>query len=142
MTKYSNVFFLYAVFILMFVCASQAKLRKEGSGIMTWYSFEDNASTIGSFDNTLKPFASVAVKSGGRIRMRSKLYIPKLRGFPIGNGKRHNGWVRVDDVCKGSACRYLDLYVGTNKQRDLYRKWMRARCACDPDQLMIVAYRM
>jgi hypothetical protein len=128
------------VYCVMFACSSQAKLHTRGRGIMTWYSFEDNESTVGSFDNKLKPFVSVARSHSSRVPLHARLFIPKLKGFPMGNGKRHDGWVRVDDECRGSGCKYLDLYVGSNAQRDRYRKWMRSRCKCDPDQLNVIAY--
>ena len=130
------------VYLIMFVCASQAKPRKQGSGVMTWYSFEDNESIFGSFDNKLKTFISVARSHDSGVPLRAKLFIPVLKGFPMGGGKLHSGWVRVDDDCRGSGCKYLDLYVGTNSQRDRYRKWMRARCKCDPDQLHVRSYEL
>lgn len=118
---------------------TQAECRK-ARGIMTWYSFEDNEGNIGSFDNKLTVFKSVARSKGSNLRLRAKVFIPLLKGFPMGNGKIHDGYVRVHDDCRGSGCKYLDLYVGNNSQRDRYRKWMSRRCKCDADQLKITAY--
>ena len=109
-------------------------------GVMTWYSFENNDSNTGSFDNTLTPFKSVARSHDSHVPLRTKVFIPLLKGFPLDNGKKHDGYVRVDDDCRGDGCKYLDLYVGSNAQRDRYRKWMSAKCDCDADQLKIIAH--
>jgi len=108
---------------------------------MTWYSYDDNNSNVGSFDNKLIPFKSVAMtRKNGEPKLKQKLFIPKLKGFPMGGGNVHDGWVRVDDECLGGGCRFLDMYVGSNKQRDSYRRWMKAKHRTDPDQLPIIAY--
>lgn len=70
----------------MFACSSQAKLHTRGRGIMTWYSFEDNGSSVGSFDNKLKTFVSVARSHNSRVPLHARLFIPKLKGFPMENG--------------------------------------------------------
>jgi hypothetical protein len=124
----------------MLLLASQGNAASRPvRGVMTWYSFEDNESNIGSFDNTLVAFKSVARSHGSSLRPRDKVYIPLLKGFPLHNGKKHGGWVRVDDECRGNACKFLDLYVGSEIQKERYRKWMRQKCSCDPDQLHIIA---
>lgn len=138
MPKYS---LLLVVVLFALVSHGESAHRMAGRGIMTWYSHADNSNNIGSFDNKLVPFKSVAMtRKNGKPKLREKLYIPKLKGFPLGNGKVHDGWVRVDDECLGSGCKFLDIYVGSNAQRDRYRKWMRGKHKTDPDQLPIVAY--
>lgn len=126
-------------FIVIFALVTQGESKKN-RGIMTWYSFTDNKSNIGSFDNTLVVFKSVARSRDSNVPLRTKIFIPLLKGFPMGNGKIHDGYVRVDDDCRGGGCKYLDLYVGSNAQRDRYRKWMSAKCRCDADQLKITAF--
>lgn len=135
--------FLLFSFSIACACAKQScnddvpRYKEVGSGIMTWYSFEDNQNSIGSNDNPLELFVSVAVRDNSNIPFRKRLFIPCLRGFRIGRDT-HDGWVRVDDVCKGSRCEFLDVYVGSQKER--YRDWMRSNCACDPDQVRVTAY--
>ncbi len=129
----------FICYLVIFALVIQGESKKTG-GIMTWYSFEDNESSMGSFDNKLIVFKSVARSRNSNVPLRTKIYIPLLKGFPMNNGKLHDGYVRVDDDCRGDGCKYLDLYVGSNAQRDRYRKWMSHRCKCDADQLKITAF--
>lgn len=125
-------------YLVIFALVSQGECKKT-DGIMTWYSYEDNESNMGSFDNKLLVFKSVARSHDSHIPLHTKVYIPLLKGFPMNNGQLHDGYVRVDDDCRGGGCKYLDLYVGSNAQRDRYRKWMSHRCNCDADLLKITA---
>ena len=113
--------------------------KKCTRGVMTWYSREDNESNIGSFDNVLVPYKSAATIKG-MMPLRAKVYVARLKGFPLGNGAVHDGWVRIVDECRGSGCRMLDLYVGSNAQRARYQAWMRKRVK-DPDVPVVVACR-
>ena len=126
-------------YFVMFALVSQAESRT-ARGIMTWYSFENNESNTGSFDNKLVVYKSVARSHDTNLPLRAKVFIPLLKGFPMGNGKIHDGFVYVHDDCKGEGCKYLDLYVGSNAQQERYRKWMSKKCHCDADQLKIVAH--
>jgi hypothetical protein len=136
-----------AIFCIMFLAVSaeiSARPVKKlaGKGVMTWYSREDNESNIGNRDNTLVPFRSVAIPSGGRgkIKVGDTLFVPKLRGLRIGNGKTHDGKVRVEDVCAGGGCKFLDLYVGSNAQRRHYQHAMGHHAHTDADVLEVTAY--
>lgn len=135
MRSSSKIIFYFAISAIMI----QADCKKT-RGIMTWYSYENNESNTGSFDNKLVVFKSVARSHDSNIPLHTKVFIPLLKGFPMNNGKLHDGYVRVDDDCRGGGCKYLDLYVGSNAQRDRYRKWMSAKCQCDADQLEITAF--
>lgn len=129
--------------VLIGLLATSANARRfAGRGIATWYSREDNDSNVGSHDNRLIPFRSVAVSaaSGHSIKVGDRLYIPQLRGLPLGGGKVHDGLVRVDDTCAGGGCKFLDVYVGSNAQRDHYRHAMTHHAHADADQLPIQAY--
>ena len=102
---------------------------------------DDNDSNIGSKDNTLRVFKSVATNPASKIPHGTRIHIPALRGLPLGKGLWHDGWVHVDDTCRGKPCQFLDIYVGSNKQRDMYRAWMRKRYAPrDPDMFPVTAY--
>lgn len=134
---------LSRVFILTMLATSiRAKpSQKTIRGIMTWYSTEDNNSNIGAYDNTLVPFRSVARHKGSSLRYKTRLYIPLLKGFPLGKGHGvHDGWVRVEDECHAASCKMLDIYVGSNEARDRYRTWMAGRRHVkDPDQMHVTA---
>lgn len=132
--------FVLLAFVILFSSPIQGK-RRRFTGKMTWYSRDDNDSKIGSKDNVLNVFRSVATNPDSRIPFGTKLYIPALRGLPMGKGHRHDGWVRVDDTCRGGPCQFLDLYVGSNSQRDFYRRWILSKYKTrDPDLLPIIAY--
>lgn len=127
--------------IMVLVLSTQAKkVCRAGRGTMTWYSTRDNQGVIGNRDNRLKVFKSVAVKKqSGVYAYGRQLYIPKLKGLLLPSGARHDGIVTIEDVCVGSGCRYLDIYVGSETQKKQYRRWMRRRSK-DPDVAEVVAY--
>lgn len=136
-------FLAIIIFVILIGPPIQAKYtaRRKVKGIMTWYSREDNDSNVGSKDNVLRVFKSVATVPHSGVPHGTRLFIPALRGFPMSRTQRHDGWVRVEDVCIGSACKFLDLYVGSNKQRDSYRSWMKKRHKKhDPDVFPVIAY--
>ena len=131
--------FRFLLFFALLLTPIQAKPRRL-DGKMTWYSMDDNNSKIGSRDNMLRLFKSVATNPESDIPFGTRIYIPALRGMPLGGG-RHDGWVRVEDTCRGGPCQFLDLYVGTNGHRDFYRKWMKSKHPThDPDLFPIKAF--
>ena len=116
-----------------------------GSYVMTWYSFQDNTpvnSSQSASGRELRPFVSVAVPFrllkpfGGKLDYGDKIYVAFLHGRKMPNGKRHTGWVQIDDFCGDSGddsyCfqkvggkKYpnVDLYVG-----DFTQSGMTASC--------------
>lgn len=116
-----------------------------GSYVMTWYSFQDNTpvnSSESASGRELHPYVSVAVPFrllkdfGGKLDYGDKIYVAFLHGRKMPNGKRHTGWVQIDDFCGDSGddsyCfqtvggrKYpnVDLYIG-----DFSRSGMTASC--------------
>jgi hypothetical protein len=104
--------------------------------VMTWYTFQDNTPVNSMFTGSgrvLKAFTSIAVpsrelkKNGGPFNYGDKLWIQYLAGRTMPNGKKHSGWVQIDDFCgdgaddsycfqqiKGVGPMYpnVDLYIG------------------------------
>jgi hypothetical protein len=100
------------------------------NGIWDYKILPSDAFGIGILGHNLHPYRSVAVdfahlcKQGGfsfcdqpisEIKKRligTLLYMPRLRGIPLGNGKVHDGYVCAQDV--GGAIEFdrVDLFVG------------------------------
>jgi len=71
--------------------------------------FEVVKAPKGSQGNDLVPFVSLASNS---IAFGKTVYIPKLNGLKLPNGKTHNGCTRVDDTCAiGCGQSGIDWYV-------------------------------
>jgi len=110
-----------------------------GKFVLTWYSFQDNTpvnSARSSSGRPLVPYVSVAIPfrllsthshaSGrGKLDYGDRLYVEFLAGRTMPNGRRHTGWVQIDDFCGDSGddayCHQtlggekypnVDLYVG------------------------------
>jgi hypothetical protein len=105
-----------------------------GRFVLTWYSFQDNTpvnSARSSSGRPLVPYISVAVPFrllsafGGELHYGDKLYVEFLHDRIMANGKRHTGWVQIDDFCgdegndaycfqevDGKKYPNVDLYVG------------------------------
>ena len=122
---------------------------------LTWYTYDDNTpprSCCSSRGHCLTPFISVAlplrhIRKSARA-MDNKLerdymeqqplfnfgdwiFVKFLAGRQMPTGKKHSGWVRVDDYCgdgtnstrdqycindrDGTTNKFVDLYVGENK---------------------------
>jgi len=103
-----------------------------GKYVVTWYSFQDNTPVNSSFSASgrpLYPYISVAVPFrllkdfGGKLNYGDKLYIEFLDGRTMPNGKKHTGWVQIDDFCGDSGDdSYCFQSVGGTKypNTDLY----------------------
>ncbi|KAJ1975809.1 hypothetical protein H4R33_006579 [Dimargaris cristalligena] len=72
--------------------------------------FEVTDGAIGSGDNTLVPYYSVAANDMSR---GTTLQVAKLKGVKLPNGKTHNGCVRVDDEGWSFGDNQIDWYVET-----------------------------
>lgn len=105
-----------------------------GKFVLTWYSFQDNTpvnSAHSSSGRPLVPYVSVAVPFrllsafGGKLDYGDRLHVEFLVGRMMANGKRHTGWVQIDDFCgdegddaycfqelDGKKYPNVDLYVG------------------------------
>jgi len=105
-----------------------------GKYVVTWYSFQDNTpvnSSLSASGRELIPYVSVAVPFrllkafGGSLDYGDKLYIEFLDGRAMPNGKKHSGWVQIDDFCgdsgddsycfqtvSGTKYPNTDLYIG------------------------------
>jgi len=129
-----------AIVCAVLLANPSATQAKRLTGKMTWYSRKDNNSNRGSRDNKLKVFKSVATKHGSRVPFGTRIHIPMLVGFPISRDVQHDGWVRVDDTCRGASCKFLDLYVGSESQKRKYMRWITNTFHQDPGVLPIVAY--
>lgn len=108
--------------------------RPLGRFVLTWYSFQDNTpvnSAHSASGRPLFPYVSVAVPFrllslfGGKLHYGDRLYVEFLDGRLMANGKRHTGWVQIDDFCgdreddaycfqsfDGVKYPNVDLYVG------------------------------
>lgn len=99
------------------------KFKEEGTGILEDGTMVNLASTnnrfeivninkypfgIGSSDNNLIPFISIALNS---VSLNTTLYIKELDGFKLPNNKTHNGCVRVDDTGYGFGKCHIDFFV-------------------------------
>jgi hypothetical protein len=103
-----------------------------GKYVMTWYSFQDNTpvnSMLTASGRKLIPYVSVAVPFrllkafGGKLDYGDKLYVEFLAGRTMPNGKKHSGWVEIDDYCGDSGDdSYCYQSVGGTKypNTDLY----------------------
>lgn len=110
---------------------------KLGTHVMTWYTFQDNTpcnTTATASGRPLTPYVSVALPfrflqeknpSQGKLRYGDQLFVQFLKGRTMPNGKKHTGWVRIDDFCgdhgkddycyqtmKGKSYPNVDLYIG------------------------------
>lgn len=107
-----------------------------GTHVMTWYTFQSNTpcnTTVTGSGRSLQPYVSVAVpftmlkerSPSGTLRYGDHLYLKFLDGRAMPNGKRHTGWVRIDDFCgdhgddeycyknvDGKRHPSVDLYIG------------------------------
>ncbi|KAJ1980886.1 hypothetical protein H4R33_005368 [Dimargaris cristalligena] len=72
--------------------------------------FEVTDGAIGSGDNTLVPYYSVAAND---MKRGTTLQVAKLKGVKLPNGKTHNGCVRVDDEGWSFGNNQIDWYVET-----------------------------
>lgn len=73
---------------------------------------------MGPEDNDLVPFVSITADN--QYKLKTKLFIEALKGMDLGNGKVHNGCVRVDDQCgDGCSATQMDIHMGTY---DMYKK--------------------
>jgi hypothetical protein len=114
--------------------------EKLGDFVLTWYSFQDNTpcnSAASSSGRALIPFVSVAVPfrllkekgRGGTLKYGDHLFVDFLQGRTMPNGRKHTGWVQVDDFCgdfgddeycyqKVGGKKYpnVDLYIGDYTQ--------------------------
>lgn len=99
------------------------KFRKEGTGILengTMINLSSNNNRfeivnikknpfgIGSKDNSLTPFVSIALNN---IPINTTLYIKDLDGIILPNNKKHNGCVKVDDTGYGFGKCHIDFFV-------------------------------
>lgn len=103
-----------------------------GKYVLTWYSFQDNTpvnSAMSASGRKLIPYLSVAVPFrllkpfGGKLAYGDKLYVQFLDGRTMPNGKKHTGWVQIDDYCGDSGDdSYCFQSVGGTKypNTDLY----------------------
>ena len=107
---------------------------KLGTYVLTWYSFQDNTpcnSVATASGRPLIPFVSVAVPfrllktKGGTLDYGDRLFVKFLEGRVMPNGKKHSGWVQIDDFCgdggqdsycfqtvSGTKYPNIDLYIG------------------------------
>lgn len=105
-----------------------------GDFVMTWYTFQDNTpcnSTATASQRPLIPYVSVAVpfrflkEKGGDLNYGDKLFVSFLQNRTMPNGKKHTGWVQIDDFCgdggndsycyqkvNGKKYPNVDLYIG------------------------------
>jgi hypothetical protein len=105
-----------------------------GKYVVTWYSFQDNTpvnSALSASGRKLIPYLSVALPFrflkafGGTLDYGDPLYIEFLDGRTMPNGKKHTGWVQIDDFCGdsgddsycfqtvgGTSYPNTDLYIG------------------------------
>lgn len=105
---------------------------------MTWYTSNDNTpccSTATSSGRPLIPYVSVALpfrflkEKGGNLDYGDKLFVSFLQNRPMPNGRKHTGWVQIDDFCgdggndsycyqtvKGKKYPNVDLFIGDYKK--------------------------
>jgi len=83
-----------------------------GKYVVTWYSFQDNTpvnSALSASGRPLIAYVSVAVPFrllkdfGGTMNYGDKLYVEFLDGRVMPDGKKHTGWVQIDDYCGDSG---------------------------------------
>ena len=112
-----------------------------GKWVMTYYTFQDNTpcNTMStSSERPLIPFVSVAVPfrfmkekdaKKGIWKYGDQIYVRFLDGRTMPDGKKHTGWVQIDDYCgdhgdddycyqkmKGEKYPNVDLYIGDYTQ--------------------------
>jgi len=98
-------------------------IRLEGSGVLRsgkvlnlsycncnggYNCFEEVESPMGSNDNPLKTYISIAANDIG---YGKKVYVQEMDGWKLPNGKTHNGCVRLDDTCSTCDDGHIDFFV-------------------------------
>lgn len=105
-----------------------------GTHALTWYSFQDNTpcnTTATSSGCGLTPYVSAALpfrflkQFGGSFEYGDQVHVKFLEGRTMPNGKKHTGWVRIDDFCgdggndtycfqtiDGTRYPNVDIYIG------------------------------
>ncbi|CAG7728562.1 unnamed protein product [Allacma fusca] len=118
------------------------KIRLEGSGVLrngriinlsnckckpgTDFScFQEVREPLGSFDNILIPFISIATNG---TNFGKTAYSPEMDGWIMPNGLRHNGCLRVDDDCPACSNNHIDFFVwNETNYLDLVRRYPISR---------------
>jgi hypothetical protein len=71
---------------------------------------------LGSRNNTLTPFISVAVSDeNSELKFGDRIYIPEVKGIPLPDGGKHDGLLSVDDTGKGLAKDQIDIFIFIKK---------------------------
>ncbi|KAJ1980359.1 hypothetical protein H4R33_005488, partial [Dimargaris cristalligena] len=70
--------------------------------------FQETDSPLGSNDNPLVPYSSIAVND---VKYGQTVFVPQFKGVVLPNGKVHNGCVRADDESWSFGGGQIDWYV-------------------------------
>ena len=109
--------------ILLIALGLVASTVSANSAAITYYGSDEDGVTVGSRDNKLVKFVSVAIPTNfPNLRFGEWVTIPVFQGRVLpGMNKAHSGCFRVDDECPTSLCRnhgqHFDIFVGNFNQK-------------------------
>jgi 3D (Asp-Asp-Asp) domain-containing protein len=107
----------------------------QGYGILRGIPLEPYrtvAADIGAFENSEKRYRGVPSGKAGRyivvngktglVPAGTQIYIRQLDGVTLPNGKRHDGWLIVNDTGGGIFGAHFDVFVGEKQNGEPFMK--------------------